>query len=92
MLREWIEELVAREPAKFKWKDRAVFNDFKKALNRGLVRAAERDESGNWRVNSWVKQGILLGFRMGEIADMSPSDTSFVFFDKNTYPVRATRL
>jgi 2,3,4,5-tetrahydropyridine-2-carboxylate N-succinyltransferase len=92
MLREWIEELVAREPAKFTWKDRAVFNDFKKALNRGLVRAAERDEAGNWRVNSWVKQGILVGFRLGEIADMSPTDASLVFFDKDTYPVRATKM
>jgi 2,3,4,5-tetrahydropyridine-2-carboxylate N-succinyltransferase len=92
MLREWIEEIVAQDKSKFSLKDRAVFNDFKKALNRGLVRAAERDESGNWRVNSWVKQGILLGFRMGEIADMSPTDASLVFFDKDTYPVRATRL
>jgi 2,3,4,5-tetrahydropyridine-2-carboxylate N-succinyltransferase len=92
MLREWIEELVARETAKFTWKDRAVFNDFKKALNRGLVRAAEPDEEGNWRVNSWVKQGILVGFRMGEIADMSTADASMVFFDKDTYPVRATKL
>jgi 2,3,4,5-tetrahydropyridine-2-carboxylate N-succinyltransferase len=92
MLREWIEEIVAQDKLKFTLKDRAVFNDFKKALNRGLIRAAERDESGDWRVNSWVKRGILLGFRMGEIADMSPTDASLVFFDKDTYPVRATRL
>jgi 2,3,4,5-tetrahydropyridine-2-carboxylate N-succinyltransferase len=92
MLREWIEEIVAQDKLKFTLKDRAVFNDFKKALNRGLVRAAERDEAGDWRVNSWVKRGILLGFRMGEIADMSPTDASLVFFDKDTYPVRATRL
>lgn len=92
MLREWIEELVAQEKTKFTYKDRAVFNDFKKALNRGLVRAAERDEQGRWKVNSWVKQGILLGFRMGEIVDMSPTDASLVFFDKDTYPVRATKL
>lgn len=92
MLREWIEEIVAQDKPKFTLKGRAVFNDFKKALNRGLIRAAERDEAGIWRVNSWVKQGILLGFRMGEIADMSPTDASLVFFDKDTYPVRATRL
>jgi 2,3,4,5-tetrahydropyridine-2-carboxylate N-succinyltransferase len=92
MLREWIEELVARESTKFTLKDRAVFNEFKKALNRGLVRAAERDEAGHWRVNSWVKQGILLGFRLGEVTDMSPADASLVFFDKDTYPVRATKL
>ena len=92
MLREWIEEFAVREQAKFTLKDRAIFNEFKKSLNRGLVRAAERDEAGHWRVNSWVKQGILLGFRMGEITDMSPADASLVFLDKDTYPVRATRL
>src|SRR5438067_3156189 len=92
MLREWIEELVAQDKTKFTLKDRAVFNDFKKALNRGLVRAAERDEAGKWNVNSWVKSGILLGFRMGEMTDMSPTDASLVFFDKDTYPVRATKL
>src|SRR5207248_1289612 len=92
MLREWIEELVAQDKTKFTLKDRAVFNDFKKALNRGLIRAAERDEAGNWNVNSSVKSGILLGFRMGEMTDMSPVDASLVFFDKDTYPVRATRL
>jgi 2,3,4,5-tetrahydropyridine-2-carboxylate N-succinyltransferase len=92
MLREWIEELAVRAQAKFTLKDRAIFNEFKKSLNRGLVRAAERDEAGNWRVNAWVKQGILLGFRMGEITDMSPADASLVFLDKDTYPVRATRL
>lgn len=92
MLREWIEELAAQEKIKYTLKDRAVFNDFKQALNRGLVRAAERDEAGKWKVNSWVKRGILLGFRMGEIVDMSPSDASLVFLDKNTYPVRATKL
>src|SRR2546429_3120159 len=92
MLREWIEELIAQDKTKFTLKDRAVFNDFKKALNRGLIRAAERDESGKWNVNSWVKSGILLGFRMGEMTDMSPVDASLVFFDKDTYPVRATKL
>jgi 2,3,4,5-tetrahydropyridine-2-carboxylate N-succinyltransferase len=92
MLREWVEEVVAQERSKFTLKDRAVFNEFKKALNRGEIRAAERDEAGKWNVNSWVKSGILLGFRMGEIVDMSPTDASLVFFDKNTYPVRATKL
>jgi 2,3,4,5-tetrahydropyridine-2-carboxylate N-succinyltransferase len=92
MLREWIEELIAQDKTRFTLKDRAVFNDFKKALNRGLVRAAERDEAGKWNVNSWVKSGILLGFRMGEMTDMSPVDASLVFFDKDTYPVRATKL
>ena len=42
-----------------------VFNEFKAALNRGEIRAAERDANGKWQTNAWVKRGILLGFRMG---------------------------
>ena len=50
-----------------------MFRAFKEALNRGEVRAAEPDASATtgWRVNAWVKKGILLGFRMGAIVDMS---------------------
>jgi 2,3,4,5-tetrahydropyridine-2-carboxylate N-succinyltransferase len=68
--------------------DRQLFSDFKLALNSGAIRAAERDEHGVWRVNGWVKQGILLGFRMGDLCDMSPSDGALKFIDKNTYPVQ----
>jgi 2,3,4,5-tetrahydropyridine-2-carboxylate N-succinyltransferase len=92
MLREWVEELTAAGRTDFTLKDQAIFNEFKKALNSGSVRAAERDATGTWRVNSWVKQGILLGFRIGKITDMSSSEGSLVFFDKSTYPVRATKL
>ncbi len=56
------------------------------------MRAAERDASGHWRANAWVKQGILLGFRMGQLADMSPVDRSLIFYDKDTYPLRATTI
>src|SRR2546421_611969 len=65
-LREQIEELFARG-GEFTTSDREVFESFKQALNRGEVRAAERDPSGAWRVNSWVKRGILAGFRMGAL-------------------------
>ena len=43
------------------------------ALSDGSVRAAEPDAASpsGWRVNAWVKQGILLGFRFGEVVDMS---------------------
>ncbi|HVG33683.1 MAG TPA: 2,3,4,5-tetrahydropyridine-2,6-dicarboxylate N-succinyltransferase [Pyrinomonadaceae bacterium] len=92
-LREEIEELAASESREYSARDRALFADFKEALNRGRVRAAERVESGEWRVNSWVKRGILLGFRMGQLTDMSPSGgDGFRFFDKDTYPLRATRI
>ena len=62
------------------------------ALESGEVRAAEKDQaSGEWRAVSWVKRGILLGFRAGEIVDMSIESggrTAFAFFDKDTYPPR----
>src|SRR5215213_5469725 len=88
-LREQIEALSTR--SEFSAEDRAVFEELKRALNRGEVRAAEKNGSGKWVVNSWVKQGVLLGFRMGAIADVSSSD-SFKFFDKDTYPVRPTTI
>lgn len=90
-LREGIEELFARPAGEFTVEDRALFDEFKAALNRGEVRAAERDESGEWRTNAWVKRGILVGFRLGALADMSAHE-SLRFFDKDTYPVRATTL
>ena len=90
-LREQIEELAARPNNEFTRDDRAVFEALKRALNRGEVRAAERAANGKWIVNSWVKQGLLLGFRMGAIADMSAGD-SFKFFDKDTYPARPTKI
>ncbi len=89
-LREQVEQLVGKGGG-FTPTDREVFEAFKAALNRGEVRAAERDESGDWRVNSWVKQGILAGFRMGALTDMS-AHPSLRFFDKDTYPVRATTI
>ena len=90
-LREQIEALAAREDKRFSREDRAVFDDFKRALNRGEVRAAERDASGKWVVNTWVKEGLLLGFRLGAITDMSAGE-SFKFFDKDTYPARPTTI
>ena len=64
---------------------RAVFNDFREALSRGEIRAAEKTD-GSWHVNVWVKQGILLGFRLGELMEMGCEDLSFV--DKDTFPLR----
>jgi 2,3,4,5-tetrahydropyridine-2-carboxylate N-succinyltransferase len=89
-LREQVEELFAKS-GEFNSTDREIFESFKLALNRGEVRAAERNEGGEWRVNSWVKRGILAGFRMGALAEMS-AHTSLRFFDKDTYPVRPTTI
>src|SRR5215475_305535 len=86
-LREQIEQLVERSGGEYSEADFAVFGEFKAALNRGEVRAAERNGDGKWQTNAWVKRGILLGFRMGAIIDMSPADGSLRFLDKDTYPV-----
>jgi 2,3,4,5-tetrahydropyridine-2-carboxylate N-succinyltransferase len=90
-LRQRVEELAAREGADYTAEDRAAFDEFKAALNHGRIRAAERGDDGQWRVNHWVKRGILVGFRMGELVEMS-AHSSLRFFDKSTYPVRATTL
>jgi 2,3,4,5-tetrahydropyridine-2-carboxylate N-succinyltransferase len=60
------------------------------ALERGEVRAAQRDEQGRWNAVPWVKRGVLLGFRVGKLADMSVGDgsSSLPFVDKHTYPVQ----
>ncbi len=65
-----------------------AFQALKHALNAGSVRAAERGPDGSWRVNSWVKTGILLGFRLGRIGPAAIGGP-FPFFDKDTYPLRA---
>jgi len=90
-LREEIEALAARSGSEFTVTDRALFDEFKTQLNRGAIRAAERQPDGSWSVNTWVKQGILLGFRMGQLIDMS-SSPPLRFFDKDTYPVRPTTV
>jgi 2,3,4,5-tetrahydropyridine-2-carboxylate N-succinyltransferase len=64
---------------------RKTFLEFRDALTRGDVRAAEKKD-GHWHVNAWVKQGILLGFRLGELTDMGSGTLSFV--DKDTFPAR----
>ncbi len=71
--------------------EQRLFQQFKAALNEGKYRAAEPDASTStgWRVNSWVKKGILLGFRLGKIVDMSVDVQRQPFFDKATYPVKA---
>jgi 2,3,4,5-tetrahydropyridine-2,6-dicarboxylate N-succinyltransferase len=64
-----------------------AFRALKAALNAGTVRAAERGADGTWRVNRWVKSGILLGFRLGRVAPAATGG-AFPFFDKDTYPLR----
>jgi 2,3,4,5-tetrahydropyridine-2-carboxylate N-succinyltransferase len=87
-LREQIEEIADREGTEYSESDFAVFDEFKAALNRGEIRAAERDADARWQTNTWVKRGILLGFRMGSIVEMTPAGAGLQFLDKNTYPIR----
>jgi 2,3,4,5-tetrahydropyridine-2-carboxylate N-succinyltransferase len=69
---------------------RDAFIRLRAALSAGEVRAAEPDAStpSGWRVNAWVKQGILLGFRFGDVVDMSSDHGKWPFFDKDTMPVK----
>ncbi len=95
MLESRIDALFKRNPESYSHQDLETFREFKAGLNRGIVRAAEPDPSAaphGWRVNAWVKRGILLGFRMGRSTDMSDAGSRFRFIDKSTYPPRHLSL
>lgn len=94
MLPSEIEHLFDSPPSQYTQEHRRAFDAFKTALNRGELRAAEPDAASKtgWRVNSWVKKGVLLGFRMGKIVDMSVDRERQPFFDKDTYPVKDVSL
>jgi 2,3,4,5-tetrahydropyridine-2-carboxylate N-succinyltransferase len=72
----------------------AAFLQLRDALESGTLRSAQPDPSSptGYRVNAWVKRGILLGFRLGVLAEMSGihplGQPALSFIDKNTYPVR----
>jgi 2,3,4,5-tetrahydropyridine-2-carboxylate N-succinyltransferase len=65
---------------------RGVFDAFLAGLEEGTIRAAEPGPEG-WRVNGWVKKGILLGFRLGRVVELPPAGP-LRFFDKDTFPPR----
>jgi len=69
---------------------RDAFLRLRDELALGTVRAAEPDAStpSGWRVNAWVKQGILLGFRFGDVVDMSADHGRWPFVDKDTMPLK----
>jgi 2,3,4,5-tetrahydropyridine-2,6-dicarboxylate N-succinyltransferase len=94
MLPSEIEQLFDCPPPQYTEEHRRTFEEFKGALNRGEVRAAEPDAASKtgWRTNAWVKKGILLGFRMGKVVDMSVDRVRQPFFDKDTYPVKAVNV
>ena len=89
-LKSAIESLSARETIVNPDEARPAFFDFRAALTRGEIRAAEKVD-GRWVVNAWVKQGILLGFRLGELQQVSDGDV-LSFVDKDTFPARRLTL
>jgi 2,3,4,5-tetrahydropyridine-2,6-dicarboxylate N-succinyltransferase len=97
MLRAEIEKLFDENPDAYRAEDFELFQRFKNALNKGEIRAAEpfsgtpgadADGGSGWRVNAWVKKGILLGFRMGKTVEISGEGSLQSFFDKDTYPLK----
>ena len=94
MLESDIKDLIAAGAAADRDKARAVFAQLREALSSGQVRAAEPDASSplGWRVNLWVKQGILLGFRFGDMVDASMDHGKLPFYDKDTLPLKKPGL
>ena len=89
-LADRIAALVAAGAHADKAAAREAFVELRDALSRGTVRAAEPDADAptGWRVNIWVKQGILLGFRFGDLVDMSADHGRWPFYDKDTMPLK----
>ena len=85
-----IEELFDEKPPTYSDTERQLFADFLALLNRGEIRSAEPDVSQptGWRVNTWVKKGILLGFRMGTVTEIASGAAPGQFFDKSTFPLK----
>lgn len=81
-MQQRIKQLYEQKPDLYSQADRQLFDDFIDALNLGKIRACEL-EGGEWKVNEWIKMGILLGFRMGRLAELPWSDRKS-FFDKDT--------
>jgi 2,3,4,5-tetrahydropyridine-2-carboxylate N-succinyltransferase len=88
-LKSTIERLAAQREVENEAEARRNFFEFREQLTQGKIRAAEKvvepGKPGRWIVNAWVKQGILLGFRLGILKEM-PAGLSFV--DKDTFPAR----
>lgn len=69
-----------------------IFDHALALLERGELRAARKNEAGDWEAVAWVKRAILLGFRIGRVVEMHTAGSVFHFFDKHTYPTRDFRL
>jgi 2,3,4,5-tetrahydropyridine-2-carboxylate N-succinyltransferase len=89
-LAQRIEALFASGASADKTDARDAFFELQRGLSDGSIRSAEPDAaaSGGWRVNTWVKQGILLGFRFGDVVDLSADHGRWPFYDKDTMPLK----
>jgi 2,3,4,5-tetrahydropyridine-2,6-dicarboxylate N-succinyltransferase len=85
-LKSLIERLASSGEVESNPEARKIFLDFREQLTQGKIRAAQK-VNGRWVAQVWVKQGILLGFRLGELHEM-PGDGSLSFVDKDTFPAR----
>lgn len=85
-----IERLYQQGASADKSESRTAFAKLRDALSAGRVRSAEPDVSAptGWRVNTWVKQGILVGFRSGDLVDVSIDNGRWFFGDKDTLPLK----
>lgn len=85
-----IERLYRQGASADKSESRTAFAKLRDALSAGRVRSAEPDVSAptGWRVNTWVKQGILVGFRSGDLVDVSIDNGRWFFGDKDTLPLK----
>ena len=94
MLETTIQRLAASGASADREAVRAAFAELRAALSAGTVRAAEPDSQSavGWRVNTWVKQGILLGFKFGDIVDASMDHGKLPFYDKDTLPLKKPGL
>src|SRR5579872_616435 len=93
-LQDEIEELVAAGSSADRATARQAFAKLRDALSSGAARAAQPDPASpvGWRVNPWVKQGILLGFRFGDLVDLSMDHGRLAFYDKDTLPLKQPGL
>ena len=83
-LQEDIQRTFADSATKDAAEARRIFAQFRDALTAGEIRAAEKRSDGTWQTNAWVKQGILLGFRLGTLVEMGdPSSTYPLAGDQN---------
>ena len=89
-LADEIQRLFAQQDAD-RDRARSVFAQLRDALSTGRVRAAEPDPSAatGWRVNTWVKQGILLGFRSGDVVPYPSPSRQAPYLDKDTLPLKS---